>query len=100
MSTRVVALPVGETTVLRLAPPGSGGGAAVTINVTPLDACHCLVRIMGMLHVDIEHSFTLPLQSPKAHPRLLGCDRVLIALAHCEIKCQPSGKFWPTCRER
>lgn len=39
----VVTLPMGETTMLRLAPPGGGGGGGVNISVTPLDACHCLV---------------------------------------------------------
>ena len=43
VSGRAVALPVGETTVLRLANPCSGV-VAVAISVTPLDACHCLVR--------------------------------------------------------
>lgn len=38
----VVALDVGETTVLQLQPAGCGG--AVAVGVTPLDACHCMVR--------------------------------------------------------
>ena len=55
LSAKVVALPVGETTMLRLVPPCSGG-AVVAISVTPLDACHCLVRRVRMLQSAVEHN--------------------------------------------
>lgn len=42
MKAPVRTLEVGETTVLQLQP--SDGGEPVAVGVTPLDACHCLVR--------------------------------------------------------